>query len=296
MTITVSIVLPCYNGANFLAQSIDSVIAQTYADWELILVNDCSTDNSLEIMQDYASRDSRIRIINNEHNLKLPGALNRGFQEAKGKYLTWTSHDNRMAPTMLKEFVNYLDNNPDKGLVTACYAAFSLKTGEQLYEVHHPDPQLHLPLYNCVCYAFMYRREILETVGDYDTTLFLVEDYDYWVRIWQKYPVGKIYKVLYYTGVGDDTLTLSRKKEIAEKLLEMRLRYFTDFDRALNGHPDLQYRLYTSIADNMTFFQRINFVLHRTFTFKAHYYFIHRPHLQIRNIKRSIRNNICFII
>lgn len=277
MNPSVSIVLPCYNGAGFLAQSIDSVISQTYTDWELILVNDCSKDNSLEIMQRYADEDSRIRIINNEHNLKLPGALNRGFREAKGKYLTWTSHDNRMGPTMLEEFVNYLDNNPEKGLVTACYAAFSLKTGEQLYEVHHPDPQLHLPLYNCVCYAFMYRREVLETVGAYDTTLFLVEDYDYWVRIWQKYPVGKIYKVLYYTGVGDDTLTLSRKKEIAEKLLEMRLRYFNDFDNALNGHPDLQRKLYNSIADNMHGSSRINFTVARGLKYCSFYWLYYRP-------------------
>ena len=277
MTPTVSIVLPCYNGADFLAQSIDSVIAQSYIDWELILVNDCSTDNSLEIMRRYANEDSRIRIIDNEHNLKLPGALNRGFQEAQGKYLTWTSHDNRMAPSMLEEFVSYLDNNPNKGLVTACYAAFSLKTGEQLYEVHHPDPQLHLPLFNCVCYAFMYRREVLDTVGDYDTTLFLVEDYDYWVRIWQKYPVGKIYKVLYYTGVGDDTLTLSRKKEIAEKLLEMRLRYFDDFDRALSGHPDLQHRLYNSIADNMHGYPRLRFTLKRGIRYCSFYWLYYRP-------------------
>lgn len=287
---TVSIVLPCYNGAGFLAQSIDSVIAQTYADWELIIVNDCSTDNSLEIMQEYANRDSRIRIIDNEHNLKLPGALNRGFHEAKGKYLTWTSHDNRMAPNMLEEFVNYLDANPDKGLVTACYAAFSLKTGEQLYEVHHPDPQLHLPLYNCVCYAFMYRREVLETVGDYDTTLFLVEDYDYWVRIWQKYPVGKIYKVLYYTGVGEETLTLSRKKEIAEKLLEMRLRYFTDFDKALNGHPDLQRRLYNSVADNMHRLPRIRFTAVRGLEYFSFYWLYYRPKKTLKKLIKRTHN------
>lgn len=285
----VSIVLPCYNGADFLAQSIDSVVAQTFADWELILVNDCSTDNSLEIMQRYASADSRIRIINNEHNLKLPGALNRGFQEAKGKYLTWTSHDNRMAPTMLEEFVNYLDNNPDKGLVTACYAAFSLKTGETLYEVHHPDPQLHLPLFNCVCYAFMYRREVLETIGDYDTTLFLVEDYDYWVRIWQKYPVGKIYKVLYYTGVGDDTLTLSRKKEIAEKLLEMRLHYFDSFDKALEGHPDLQRRLYNSMTDNMHGLQRLRFSAARGLKYFSFYWLYYRPKKTLKKLIKRTR-------
>ncbi|MGX8712365.1 MAG: glycosyltransferase family 2 protein [bacterium] len=285
----VSIVLPCYNGADFLAQSIDSVVAQTFADWELILVNDCSTDNSLEIMQRYASADSRIRIINNEHNLKLPGALNRGFREAKGKYLTWTSHDNRMAPTMLEEFVNYLDANSDKGLVTACYAAFSLKTGEQLYEVHHPDPQLHLPLFNCVCYAFMYRREVLETIGDYDTTLFLVEDYDYWVRIWQKYPVGKIYKVLYYTGVGDDTLTLSRKKEIAEKLLEMRLHYFDSFDKALEGHPDLQRRLYNSMTDNMHGLQRLRFSAARGLKYFSFYWLYYRPKKTLKKLIKRTR-------
>ncbi|MBO7629132.1 MAG: glycosyltransferase family 2 protein [Bacteroidales bacterium] len=288
MNPTVTIVLPCYNGANFLTQSIDSVTAQTFTDWELIIVNDCSTDNSLEIMQRYASEDSRIRIINNEHNLKLPGALNRGFLEARGKYLTWTSHDNRMAHTMLEEFVSYLDNNPDKGLVTACYAAFNLKTGEQLYEVHHPDPQLHLPLYNCVCYAFMYRREILETVGDYDTTLFLVEDYDYWVRIWQKYPVGKIYKVLYYTGVGDETLTLSRKKEIAEKLVEMRLRYFDSFNDALSTHSDLQRKFYISIADNLHGIPRLKFTFQRGMSFVARYWCYLRPKKRLGKVKRKL--------
>lgn len=288
MNPTVSIVLPCYNGAGFLAQSIDSVISQTYTNWELIIVNDCSKDNSLDIMQDYAAHDSRILIINNEHNLKLPGALNRGFQEARGKYLTWTSHDNRMAPTMLEEFVSYLDDNPNKGLVTACYAAFSLKTGEQLYEVHHPDPQLHLPLFNCVCYAFMYRREVLETVGDYDTTLFLVEDYDYWVRIWQKYPVGKIYKVLYYTGVGDDTLTLSRKKEIAQKLVEMRLRYFDSFNDALSSHPDLQRKFYISIADNLHGIPRLKFTLQRGMSFAARYWCYLRPKKRLGKLKRKL--------
>lgn len=284
----VSIVLPCYNGAGFLAQSLDSVLDQTFTDWELILVNDCSKDNSLEIMQQYAEKDSRIRIINNDHNLKLPGALNRGFQEAKGKYLTWTSHDNRMGKTMLEEFVNYLDQNPDKGLVTSCYAAFSLKTGEQLYEVHHPDPQLYLPLYNCVCYAFMYRREVLETVGGYDTTLFLVEDYDYWVRIWLKYPIGKIYKVLYYTGVGDETLTMSRKKEIAQKLLEMRLRYFDDFDRAFDAHPEMKRKFYISIADNMKGMERLKFTMNRGLKFSSWYCLFYRPKKTAKKIKNAL--------
>ena len=131
----------------------------------------------------------------------------------------------------------------------------------------------------------MYRREVLETVGDYDTTLFLVEDYDYWVRIWQKYPIGKIYKVLYYTGVGDDTLTLSRKKEIAEKLLEMRLRYFSDFDKALSGHSDLQQKLYISISDNLNGISRMKFTLQRGHRFATYYWAYYRLRKFVHKIK-----------
>lgn len=260
MSPTVSIVLPCYNGAGHLAQSIDSVIAQTFTDWELIIVNDCSKDNSLEIMQRYAEKDSRIKVVNNDVNLKLPASLNRGFSFAKGKYLTWTSHDNRMGETMLEEFVHYLDEHPEIGLVTANYAAFSLSTGQQLYEVSMDDPQGRLPHHNTVCYAFMYRREVLETVGGYDETLFLIEDYEYWVRIWLKYRIGKVDKVLYYTGVGDETLTMSRKKEIARKLLEVRMMYFDDFDKALKPTPILRRDFFISIANELKDVKWLGFV------------------------------------
>lgn len=260
MSPTVSIVLPCYNGAGHLAQSIDSVIAQTFTDWELIIVNDCSKDNSLEIMQRYAEKDSRIKVVNNDVNLKLPASLNRGFSFAKGKYLTWTSHDNRMGETMLEEFIHYLDEHPEIGLVTANYAAFSLSTGQQLYEVSMDDPQGRLPHHNTVCYAFMYRREVLETVGGYDETLFLIEDYEYWVRIWLKYRIGKVDKVLYYTGVGNETLTMSRKKEIARKLLEVRMMYFDDFDNALKPTPILRRDFFISIANELKGVKWLGFV------------------------------------
>lgn len=279
--VTVSIVLPCYNGATHLTTSIESCIAQTYQDWELIIVNDCSTDNSLGIMREYEAKDCRIHVINNEKNLKLPGALNRGFAEAKGQYLTWTSHDNRMAPTMLEEMVDYLNNHPEIGLVTANYAAFSLKTSEHLYEVSMPDPQKFLPHHNTICYAFMYRREVMDTIGGYDETLFLIEDYEYWVRIWLHFQIGKIDKVLYYTGVGDATLTLSRKKEIAQKLLEVRLMYFNDFDKALKPTPILQRDFYISIANELPFFKRQAFVIKCIFKspidFGVYYLFWYAP-------------------
>ena len=281
MTPAVSIVLPCYNGSSHLAVSIESCINQTFPDWELILVNDCSKDNSLEIMQSYADKDKRIRVINNEVNLKLPASLNRGFAVAKGKYLTWTSHDNRMGETMLEEFVAYLDNHPDIGLVTADYAAFSLETGKQLYEVSMPDPQTYIPRYNAICYAFMYRHEVLDTVGGYAENLFLIEDYEYWVRIWLHYKIGKIDKVLYHTGVGSTTLTMSRKEAVAQKLLEVRLMYFDKFDEALKPTPILRREYFISIANELKGFRWLGFVAKCTckmpVKFGAYYLFWYAP-------------------
>ena len=94
----VSIVLPVYNGARFLAEAIQSCLAQTYPHWELIVVDDCSTDDSPQIVAGFAADDARIRVIRHAHNRKLPGALNTGFDAARGEYLTWTSDDNLLPP------------------------------------------------------------------------------------------------------------------------------------------------------------------------------------------------------
>lgn len=84
----VSVILPVYNGEKYLEQSIRSVLDQTYENLELIIVDDASTDNSLYIAQNLAREDSRIRIITNSENLKLPKSLNKGFEDANGEYYT----------------------------------------------------------------------------------------------------------------------------------------------------------------------------------------------------------------
>src|SRR4051794_21032964 len=98
----VSIVLPTYNRAHLLKRSIETCLNQTLIDIELIVVNDCSTDNTKEIVEAYKAKDARICLITNEKNLRLPASLNKGFENAKGKYFTWTSDDNLYAPNALE--------------------------------------------------------------------------------------------------------------------------------------------------------------------------------------------------
>src|SRR5574344_1693507 len=117
MSELVSIVLPVYNGEKYLAQSIESVLNQTYENIELIIVNDCSTDNSRDIAQKYANKNSGIKIIDNTENKKLPASLNIGFEAANGEYYTWTSDDNYYEPTAIEKMVQYLKTKPTDGMV-----------------------------------------------------------------------------------------------------------------------------------------------------------------------------------
>ena len=106
----VSIILPVYNGEKYLEKSINSCLKQTYKNIELIIVNDCSTDNTLSICDFFVKNDTRVKLINNSINKKLPASLNIG-KKAKGNYLTWTSDDNLFKPNAIEKLVNRLISN-----------------------------------------------------------------------------------------------------------------------------------------------------------------------------------------
>jgi glycosyltransferase involved in cell wall biosynthesis len=118
----VSIVLPTFNGSRYINDSIHSCVEQTYTNWELIIVDDHSNDSTPQIIAEWTRKDPRIRSIRNPNNLRLPASLNRGFAEASGTYLTWTSDDNLYRFSALQRMVTFLEGNLDYGLV---YTDFS---------------------------------------------------------------------------------------------------------------------------------------------------------------------------
>ena len=122
----VSVVLPVYNGEDMLARSIESVLGQTYKNLELIIVNDCSTDNTAKIIEKYSSLDPRIKVVNNSVNLKLPRSLNAGFDNASGYYYTWTSHDNMYKDNAISVMVETLEAKPEFDMVYADSSAIDV--------------------------------------------------------------------------------------------------------------------------------------------------------------------------
>jgi glycosyltransferase involved in cell wall biosynthesis len=174
----VSIVLPVYNGARFLRQSIDSCLQQTYRHIELIIVDDGSEDNSIDIVKSY--HDDRIKLICHQTNQKLPAALNTGFGHARGVYLTWTSHDNYYEPTAIAEMVSFLEENSHIHFVFA--NNYLVDEADHILRLIKAGPVEQIAEKSCVGGCFLYKRTVYEKVGPYNERTFLAEDYDYWLR------------------------------------------------------------------------------------------------------------------
>lgn len=220
----VSIVLPTFNGEIYLANAINSVLQQSYKNFELILVDDCSTDGTSRIIQEFAQNDPRIRYIRNESNQKLPNSLNIGFAAAVGEYFTWTSDDNLYAPHAIEKMVTYLDEHDELGMVYCDYTVID-ENGREVRENHLEGPE-RLLWTNTVGACFLYRREIAEEIGGYNSELFLAEDYDYWLRIYQAGEIGHLQENLYRYRQHGKSLTANRAKEIRHRTVLLWLSHW----------------------------------------------------------------------
>lgn len=226
----VSIVLPTYNGSKYLELSIQSCLDQTYPYWELILVDDASTDSTPDIIAKYVALDKRIRSIRHETNKKIPSGLNTGFSASEGTYLTWTSDDNLYRPNALAEMVAFLESHSEIGLVYTDYTEID-GTGEECREVLVDDYRKVLVFKACVGPSFMYRRGVYETIGEYDKALFLAEDYDYWLQVATRFTMHPLHNNLYlyrrhvssWTSKGaKDARWLAREKTILRNLPNLK--------------------------------------------------------------------------
>jgi glycosyltransferase involved in cell wall biosynthesis len=228
----ISIVLPTYNGARYLREAIDSCLYQTYPNWELILVDDASTDDTPAIIAEYAARDGRITTLRNPVNRKLPGSLNVGFARARGELLTWTSDDNCYRPEALGEMAAFLEANPSVDLV---YADFSLMDDSGATTgPGWAGPVEELPFRNSVGACYLYRRAVHDRLGGYDEALFLVEDWDYWLRASTSFRLARLPKDLYLYRCHKNSLTgtqRERARPAREKCLARNLPRLTWLDR-----------------------------------------------------------------
>lgn len=239
----VSIVMPTYNGARngkpYLRQAIESIITQTYSNFELIIVDDCSTDNTPIIIEEYLNRDSRIKMIRNPVNSKTPTSLNNGFAISRGDYLTWTADDNIYRENAIERMVNFLENNKEYDLVYTDYT--QIDDEGKVYRIMKAcdDYQYSLSFTCCITACNLYRRIIYTKIGNYNPDYFLAEDHEYWLRIARSFKLKCLHEDLYLYRIHGGAQTNTRGAELTKVIeriifdnykIERKMSYLKKYD------------------------------------------------------------------
>jgi glycosyltransferase involved in cell wall biosynthesis len=223
----VTIGLPFYNAENYLLDAVRSVFAQTYTDWELILIDDGSTDNSLDIAK--SIKDPRVQVYSDGKNKKLAYRLNQIVELAKYEYIARMDADDLMSPTRIEEQVNILNNNPNFDLVST--GVISIKNNLEIIGVRGIDYEnvtlkdlLHKRI-GVVHAAILGKKSWFER-NKYNTKLKVAQDYDLWLRAAANndFNIKLIKKPLYYyREEGNTTYEKLKNAYINER--KMYLKY-----------------------------------------------------------------------
>ncbi|HEX4846621.1 MAG TPA: glycosyltransferase family A protein [Novosphingobium sp.] len=209
----ISLVLPVHNGARYLEAALDSILTQTFTDFELIAVDDCSSDSTPAILARYAAADRRVRVLTNAENLRLPASLNRGFAAARGAWYSWTSDDNLLRPAMLQRLWDAAQAQPGCAVIHSDYTVIDAD-GAPLRQVRVGRAD-QLLLGNGIGCSFLYRAEVHHALGGFDEHLFGLEDYDFWIRAARQFRFHPLHEDLYLYRRHDGSLTDRRAKQIS---------------------------------------------------------------------------------
>jgi glycosyltransferase involved in cell wall biosynthesis len=185
----ISILIPVYNSARFVAAALDSALAQTYERFEVVIVDDASTDGSLEILQPYAQRDARVRLFTHARNLGLPSTRNEAVQEARGEFIANLDSDDTAAPDRLALQLRYLQAHPEC-IVLGGQATFVDEDGDPVgvseQKLSHEEIEAELfdgrGLALLQTTSMMRRADVL-TVGGYRQGLRTCEEHDLFLRL-----------------------------------------------------------------------------------------------------------------
>jgi glycosyltransferase involved in cell wall biosynthesis len=180
---TVTVVVPCHNYGRYLPDAVRSVVDQTFTGWELVIVDDGSTDDSVDVAhrlaRAYPDRDISILV---QGNAGVSAARNAGIAHARGRYILPLDADDLLAPTMLERTAAVLDDEPDIAIVSTDLRVFNEHvTGFGILPLPAYDPRLLLERL-IMFYCSLYRRDVWSTVGGYDTGFTAAEDWEFWIN------------------------------------------------------------------------------------------------------------------
>lgn len=204
----VTVLLPVYNGERYLRDTMDSILGQIYTDFELLIVDDGSTDGSADIIRSYG--DPRIRVLINPARLKLSGALNRGIDEAQGTYIARMDADDIALPERLGRQLEYLRVHRDVGICGTAIEVFGqVKRRNDIFPPATEEIRSYA-LFDCPFShpTVMFRKDIFDHhLLRYDGSYYPTEDYELWSRAAELFPSVNLGEVLLRYRIHDQSMT-----------------------------------------------------------------------------------------
>jgi len=222
--------MPCYNAEHFLKKAIESILNQTFTDFEFIIIDDCSSDRSASIIHEYIKDDPRIRYIKNEKNLGVAASLNRGIDLARGQFIARMDADDISLPERLERQVNHMKENPS---CVACGTDIILidEKGHRIgtREYYHSNKNIKKNIHRASCFAhptvMMRRKTIIENNLFYSTRLRWVEDYDLWFRLSQLGEFKNIANFLLLYRISSTSIKNNHCKETLRNTIKLKMQY-----------------------------------------------------------------------
>lgn len=206
----ISVIMPVYNCEMYIRQAVESILNQTFSDFELIIIDDCSTDSTLEIIKSY--KDCRINIVEKEQNTGLTNSIIQGVLLAKGEYIARMDGDDISMPGRFKTQLNFLENNPE---IILCGSAVEIigKNFISRYPTTHEMIKIQL-CFNASFYhpTIMTRRKVL-TTNNYDKGFEPAEDYELWTRLVTIGKLANLDEVLLHYRIHENQTSSMRKQE-----------------------------------------------------------------------------------
>jgi len=237
----ITVLMSVYNGQKYLQEAIESILSQTFTDFEFLIINDGSIDSSSEILHKYAQEDNRISIVNNERNIGLTKSLNKGLRLAKGQYIARMDADDISLPKRLEKQVEFMEKNPCIGLLGTFARAIDIH-GKEFAQLRYPESHneivLRLIKDNLFCHgSVVFRRECFNKVGSYRELFLSAQDYDLWLRISEHFKTANLPSFLYQLRRSKESITRRRMdQQILFHLLAVELAK----ERRLTGTDSLQ--------------------------------------------------------
>ena len=238
MKVDVSVIMSVYNGEAYLAEAIESIINQTFQNWELIVINDCSTDSTAQILADFAQKDARVKVHPNEVNLRLPTSLNKAISLCSGKYIARMDADDISLPGRLEKQYKFMEENPDVSLSSCRFMTVKngvYASGGAGGRCDSDAIKAMLLVANPILHPGVIAKAEVMKEFCYDTTLTCTEDLELWTRLAMANHKMKILpECLLIYRLHDKQITSTTLERQHTEVLKIQQKYYSSLLQSMD--------------------------------------------------------------